>query len=85
LHRFRAAAVRPAVVGFDDISWARLTDPPLTTVAVDAGAMGGLAANLLLARIAQPGMLESPRVHRIPAVVRIRASCGCASTAIEVP
>jgi DNA-binding LacI/PurR family transcriptional regulator len=85
LHRFRAAAARPAVVGFDDISWARLTDPPLTTVAVDAGAMGALAANLLLARITQPDLPESPRVHRIPAVVRIRASCGCASTATEVP
>lgn len=85
LHRFRAAATRPAIVGFDDISWARLTDPPLTTVAVDASAMGALAANLLLARIAQPEMPESPRVHRIPAAVRIRASCGCASTATEVP
>lgn len=85
LHRFRAAARRPAIVGFDDIGWARLTDPPLTTVAVDASAMGALAANLLLARIAQLGAPESPRVHRIPAVVRIRASCGCASTATEVP
>lgn len=85
LHRFRGAPTRPAVVGFDDIGWARLTDPPLTTVSVDAAAMGALAANLLLARIADPETPEAPRVHRVPAAGRIRASCGCASTATEVP
>jgi LacI family transcriptional regulator len=84
LHRFRGASVRPAIVGFDDIGWARMTDPPLTTVSVDAVAMGALAANLLLARLADPDGPSAPHVHRVPAVCRVRASCGCAVPTTEV-
>jgi LacI family transcriptional regulator len=85
LHRFRGTASGPAIVGFDDIGWARMTDPPLTTVAVDAVAMGALAANLLLARIAHPDAHDGPRIHRVPAVPRIRASCGCDGPTPDVP
>jgi DNA-binding LacI/PurR family transcriptional regulator len=69
---------RPAVVGFDDIAWAQLTDPPLTTVAIDAELMGATAARRLLAAIQAGGELgREPMVERIPGSLRLRASCGC--------
>jgi DNA-binding LacI/PurR family transcriptional regulator len=37
-----------SVVGFDDLALARLLDPPLTTVAADAEALGGAAFEALL-------------------------------------
>ena len=40
-----------AVVGFDDISAARLVTPPLTTVAQFQDRMGARAAEILLARL----------------------------------
>lgn len=71
---------RPAIVGFDD-SGADLTDPPLTTVAIDAEAMGAAAADLLLERIVAftpAAGAEAPRrVLRVPAWLRLRRSCGC--------
>ncbi|MBW3613303.1 MAG: LacI family transcriptional regulator [Chloroflexi bacterium] len=67
---------RPAVTGFDDIAWAELADPPLTTVSVDAGAIGAAAASLLLERMA--GSDDTPaREIRVPARIRLRRSCGC--------
>lgn len=44
-----------AVVGFDDIPWARLMDPPLTTVRQPLAAIGAAAVRLLLERTADPG------------------------------
>ncbi|RZS43294.1 LacI family transcriptional regulator [Herbihabitans rhizosphaerae] len=40
------------VVAFDDVSWAKLVDPPLSVVAQPAYEIGTVAAQLLLARIA---------------------------------
>jgi LacI family transcriptional regulator, repressor for deo operon, udp, cdd, tsx, nupC, and nupG len=40
-----------AVVGFDDLELARLTSPPLTTVAFDPEELGAAAFELLLARL----------------------------------
>lgn len=80
LHRLRAVDTerRPAVTGFDDIAWAQLTDPPLTTVAVDATAMGAEAARLLIDRIGSPDHHSLPaREVRVPATLRLRRSCGC--------
>ena len=80
MHRLRALPrrLRPAVTGFDDIAWAQLTDPPLTTVAVDATAIGNGAAELLLARIDRTdGPSQPAREIRVPATVRLRRSCGC--------
>ncbi|MGH2418851.1 MAG: LacI family DNA-binding transcriptional regulator, partial [Candidatus Limnocylindria bacterium] len=80
LHRLRAVAAdrRPAVTGFDDIAWAQLTDPPLTTVAVDAAAIGAEAARLLIDRIGSPDQNSLPaREVRVPAALRLRRSCGC--------
>lgn len=88
LHRLRAvdADRRPAVTGFDDIAWAQLTDPPLTTVAVDAGAMGAEAARLLIVRIASPDHHLLPaREVRVPATLRLRRSCGCSGEVQSLP
>lgn len=83
LHELRSRGIhpRPAVVGFDDIAWAELTDPPLTTVAVNAAEMGARAAMLLLERISDP--LAAPRVERITTTIKIRRSCGCEATGTE--
>jgi LacI family transcriptional regulator len=80
MHRLRTVAptLRPAMTGFDDIAWSRLTDPPLTTVAVDATAMGEAAAELLLTRIETADDADLPaREVRVPATVVLRRSCGC--------
>lgn len=80
LHRLRGLEPgrRPAVTGFDDIAWARLTDPPLTTVAVDAAAIGEAAAGLLVERIASSDHTKTPaREVRVPATLKLRRSCGC--------
>jgi LacI family transcriptional regulator len=86
LHRFRGtAAARVAVTGFDDIAWAQLVDPPLTTVAVDAHAMGAEAARLLLRRMTSDDPSQPAHEVRVPATVRIRASCGCGDPARPLP
>lgn len=80
IHRLRGTAARGIpVTGFDDIAWAQLSEPPLTTVAVDAAAIGAEAARLLLARLGDdPLSTSSPaRDIRVPAMVRVRRSCGC--------
>jgi len=80
LHRLRTvpASRRPAVTGFDDIAWAELADPPLTTVSVDAEAIGSTAAELLLDRVSTVEANHLPaREIRVPATLRLRRSCGC--------
>lgn len=82
LHRLRdLGARRPAVTGYDDITWAALADPPLTTVTVDARAIGAAAARLLLDRIAAGASATPAREVRVPARVRLRRSCGCGDLA----
>jgi LacI family transcriptional regulator len=66
-----------AVVGFDDVKEAALTDPPLTTVASDREVMARAAVDLVLD--------DGPRIHgtlperlrRFPARLVVRRSCGC--------
>ena len=80
LHRLRGTAANTVpVTGFDDIAWAQLVDPPLTTVAVDAAQIGVDAAHMLLARMRQPASQRTlpAREVRVPATVRLRRSCGC--------
>jgi LacI family transcriptional regulator len=79
MHRLRAlpARRRPAVVGHDDIAWARLADPPLSTVRVDAAAMGAAAVTLLLERISDLPDQDVARELRVPVTLRLRRSCGC--------
>jgi LacI family transcriptional regulator len=56
LAALRARSLRPGadvgVVAFDEVPWAELVDPPLTVVAQPAYEIGSVAAQLLLARIA---------------------------------
>lgn len=64
-----------AVVGFDDVKEAALTDPPLTTVGSDREAVADAAVRLAVGDDAESGPEE--RVQQFPVVLRIRQSCGC--------
>jgi DNA-binding LacI/PurR family transcriptional regulator len=73
-----------SVVGFDDIPFAALANPPLTTVGQPIRELGEQAANLLLAAVerdAPPEMeaAEPPRVM-LPNQLIVRASTGPAPT-----
>lgn len=61
------------LVGFDDVREARHTQPPLTTVAVDSGALGERAAHAVLRMIHGDSRVEDHvgDVHLV-----IRRSCG---------
>jgi LacI family transcriptional regulator len=79
LHEARRRGLRigrdlPAVV-YDDVEWADLVDPPLTTMAQPIEEIGRQAVRLLLARITTPG--REPETIRLPPKLRHRASCGC--------
>lgn len=63
-----------AVIGFDDTSWARLLDPPLTAVAQPAYDLGRLAADALVRRLEDPTRPTST-VLLTPKLL-IRGSCG---------
>lgn len=76
IHRLRDRRL-PAVTGFDDVAWAALVTPPLTTVAVDASAMADAAAALLLERMTDSNPPTEAREVRVPGELRIRRSCGC--------
>ncbi|MCT2587460.1 LacI family DNA-binding transcriptional regulator [Actinophytocola gossypii] len=64
-----------AVVGYDEVDWAELLDPPVTTVAQPVEEMGRLAVRLLLDRIADPD--RPPVTKRLPTTFVHRNSCGC--------
>lgn len=66
-----------AVVGFDDAPWAKLLDPPLTTVRQPAYEMGRRAAELLFDRIDTP--TGSPALVTLPPTLVIRQSCGASA------
>jgi LacI family transcriptional regulator len=64
-----------SVVGFDDIAFALYLDPPLTTVHVDAYALGERATRSLV------HFMRAPRPSRcthfvLPTALSVRASCG---------
>ena len=80
LHEARRRGLRigedlPVVV-YDDVEWADLVDPPLTTMAQPIDEIGRRAVQLLLARLADPG--RPAETVRLPPTLRHRASCGCA-------
>jgi len=63
---------RPAHVGFDELDLADVLDPPLTTVAQDARAIGSAAVDLLFERIATPDL--PPRSVVVPTRLIVRRS-----------
>ncbi|WP_460402016.1 LacI family DNA-binding transcriptional regulator [Actinophytocola sediminis] len=64
-----------AVVGYDEVEWAELLDPPVTTVAQPVEEMGRTAVRLLLERIADPD--RTAVTKRLPTTFLHRHSCGC--------
>ncbi len=66
-----------AVVGFDDIDEAKHMFPALTSVAVNARALGARAAQLLMRQLAS-GDAE-PEAVLLPTTLMIRSSCGAAA------
>ncbi len=48
-----------AVIGFDDIAWAQLNDPPLTTIHIPKQQMGKEAVNRLIATLNDPELLAA--------------------------
>lgn len=79
LHACRQRGVKVgrelAVVGYDEVEWADLVDPPVTTVAQPIGEMGRTAVRMLLDRIADP--TRKPNTARLPTTFVHRNSCGC--------
>lgn len=74
LQAVRAAGLTPgidvAVIGFDDTPTAAVMDPPLTTVRQPIEQCARVAAELLLAELAEPGAPPSSRLLRPRLVVR---------------
>lgn len=67
-----------AVVGFDNIGWAELHDPPLTTAHAFGEEMGCQAAQRLFTLIEAGPDQEHVRLRlRVGAKLIIRRSCGC--------
>ncbi|MEV7085335.1 substrate-binding domain-containing protein [Streptomyces sp. NPDC093085] len=80
LRFLRARGVRVpqevAVVGFNDSPEARLSDPPLTSVALPFAELGALAVETLVARVRGT---PPPARTAVPGTLVVRRSCGCRS------
>jgi LacI family transcriptional regulator len=63
-----------AVVGFDDLEWAEVIQPPLTTVNQQPYAIGRVAVGLLLQRLGTQGSRERHEEIRIQVDLHIRGS-----------
>jgi LacI family transcriptional regulator len=64
-----------AVVAHDDVDWADLVDPAITTTAQPVAEMAATAVRLLVQRVADPD--RAPSTIRIPPTLVLRQSCGC--------
>jgi LacI family transcriptional regulator len=64
-----------AIVGFDDIAWASIAYPPLSTIHIYLEEMGRLAAFRLLELIDDPESV--PVKASVATSMVIRSSCGC--------
>jgi AraC-like DNA-binding protein/signal transduction histidine kinase/ABC-type sugar transport system substrate-binding protein len=69
-----------AVGGFNDSQESALSSPALSTVSIDFGREGGVAADLLLRRL--EGQTPPPETI-LPAELRLRRSCGCPMVLLE--
>lgn len=68
-----------SIVGFDDISVASFTNPPLTTVYAPAEIMGRKAAKFLYQSILYGQTKETPVQIVLPCKLMVRDSCGKAN------
>ena len=59
-----------SVIGFDDISWAELNDPPLTTIRIPRQQMGKEAAHRILMLLHDPDLLASEVIVPVQMVER---------------
>jgi LacI family transcriptional regulator len=77
LHEYRVRIPEDAaLIGFDDMAWASVLSPPLTTIAQPAYEMGKEAAQLLLRRLSEP---DAPlRTVVLKPQLVVRESCGAA-------
>jgi LacI family transcriptional regulator len=57
-----------AVIGYDDIEYAKFTNPPLTTIRQDADRIGHLAMNVLVNKINDPGA-EQQQIYLSPQLI----------------
>jgi len=71
-----------ALVGYDDVPFARYLNPPLTTVRLPATELGARAAEMLVQLIHHETLPETD--VRLEAHLVVRASCG-AQTATPRP
>jgi len=75
-----------AIVGFDDIHLAGYINPPLTTIAQPKYELGVIAAELLLARLADPDLPPQRRLLQAQLVVRqSTAACRAAPVPTRSP
>ncbi|MFD5316420.1 substrate-binding domain-containing protein [Streptomyces sp. NPDC127098] len=65
-----------ALISFNDSVEARISDPPLTSVALPFGELGSLAVETILARLRG---VRPPERRAVPGTLVIRRSCGCPS------
>lgn len=63
-----------ALVGFDDLDWTTLVDPPITVIAQPVAELGRTVAERLLERL--HGDLGPPRESRLTTRLVVRGSCG---------
>jgi LacI family transcriptional regulator, galactose operon repressor len=66
-----------SLVGFDDLEWTTLVDPPLTVVSQPASELGMVAAERVLARLRGSG--GRPRRFKLQTTLIPRASCASIS------
>lgn len=59
-----------AIVGFDDVEYAAVAMPPLTTVRIDRRELGKRAANALFEMIANPGMIPKTPILDVELIER---------------
>src|SRR5450755_262540 len=71
-----------AIVGFDDVDAATFVRPALSSVRLDFGSLGRLAAGLLLDKMA--GLDVEDRDYEWPTIFVPRESCGCANAIGEI-
>lgn len=64
-----------ALIGIDDVSFASLFTPELTTIAQPTYEMGKQAAELLLNKIKNPDFIEEKQIYRFQPELMIRQSC----------